>query len=88
MSKIKIDRSAGRPHKNDCHFGLLLKMIFRFFLVATVVTARTIDPTSKKELKLKLDQYQAATGIDDAKKDEIWTKTIKNSKILTFCSRF
>ena len=86
MSKIKIDRSAGCVYKNDCHFGLLLKMIFRFFLVATVVTARTIDPTSKKELKLKLDKYQAATGIDDAKKDEIWTKTVKNSKILTFCS--
>merc|ERR1712126_261783 len=55
-----------------------LIMIFRFFLVAAVVTAQTIDPTSKKDFKLKLDKYQAATGIDDAKKDEIWTKTIKN----------
>ena len=51
-----------------------------------MVSARTFDPTSKKELKFKLDKYQAVTGIDDGQKNEIWNKTTKNSKIESFCS--
>ena len=60
-------------------------MILRIFIVAAVVSAQTLDPTSKKELKFKLDKYQAVTGIDDGQKDEIWNKTMKNSKIENFC---
>ena len=81
MLKIKIDSSAGCAHKNDSHFSILLKMFFRFFLLATVVSARTLDPTSENDLKLKLGKYQTATGIDDAKKDEIWNAPMRNSKI-------
>ena len=61
-------------------------MILRIFIVAAVVSARTLDPRSKKELKFKLDKYQAVTRIDDEQKDEIWNKTMKNSKIQSFCS--
>ena len=50
--------------------------------------ARTLDPSTNEKFRLKLDSYQAATGIDDVKKDEIWNKTMKNSKISIFCSGF
>ena len=84
MLKIKIDSSAGCAHKNDSHLSIILKMIFRFFLLATVVSAGTLDPTSENDLKLKLGKYQATTGIDDAKTDEIWKETMRNSKISIF----
>ena len=57
-------------------------MIFIFFAIIVAISARTLDPLQLKKLKLKLDKYQAATGIDDVKRDEILNKTIENSEIL------
>ena len=56
-------------------------MNLRFLCLAVVVTSRSLGPSEKREFKLKLDKYQDATGIDDAKKEEIWNQTMKNSKI-------
>ena len=56
-------------------------MNFLFFCSVAVVTSRTLKPTEIGDLGLKLrklDQYQAATGIDDAKRDEIWNTTMAN----------
>ena len=56
-------------------------MILIFLIITAAVSARTLYPSTKEELRLKLDSYQAQTGIDDAKKDQIWKKTMMNSKI-------
>ena len=53
-------------------------MNFIFYCLAAVVSSRTLDPAENRDFKSKLDQYQAATGIDDAKRDEIWNTTIEN----------
>ena len=57
-------------------------MIFIFFAIIVAISARTLDPSQLKKIKFKLDKYQAATGIDDVKRDEILNKTIENSEIL------
>ena len=62
---------------------MTFKMIWTYLIIAAVVSARTLDLSRKEEFRLKLDSYQAATGIADVKKDEIWNKTMKNSKLLT-----
>ena len=35
-----------------------------------------------EEFKMKLDEYQQATGINDTTRDQIWSKTIPNGKLL------
>ena len=56
----------------------------RFLLLAAVVSARTLEPSKNSEWKFKLDKYQAITGIDNDKKNEIWNITMNNSEFLTF----
>ena len=55
-------------------------MIHQFLIFVAVVSAQTFEPSSKAELESKLDSYQAATGIDDAQKDEIWNTAMDISK--------
>ena len=33
---------------------------------------------------MKLDEYQQATGINDTTRDQIWSKTIPNGKLLVY----
>ena len=51
-------------------------MNFRFFFFVVVAAARNLESSTTVDLQLKLDKYQAATGIDDFKRNEIWNKTI------------
>ena len=51
-------------------------MIYQFLYLVILAAARKLEPTRKIDLQLKLDKYQAATGIDDLKKNEIWNKTM------------
>merc|ERR1712131_455661 len=56
--------------------GTKMNLIFYCFLA--VVSSRTLEPTENSDLESKLNQYQAATGIDDDKRNEIWNTTMKN----------
>ena len=37
-----------------------------------------------EEFRMKLDEYQQATGINDTTRDQIWSKTIPNGKLLVY----
>ena len=52
----------------------------RFFFFIAVAAARIHESSRKVDLQLKLDKYQAATGIDNVKKNEIWNQTMDISK--------
>ena len=47
-----------------------------------VVTLETIDSSKYGEFVRKLDEYQQATGINETTRDQIWSKTIQNGKLL------
>ena len=46
------------------------------------VTLETLDSSKYGEFVRKLDEYQQATGINETTRDQIWSKTIHNSKLL------
>ena len=41
-----------------------------------------LDNSKYGEFVRKLDEYQQATGINETTRDQIWSKTIQNSKLL------
>ena len=47
-----------------------------------VVTLETLDSSKYGEFVRKLDGYQQATGINETTRDQIWSKTIQNGKLL------
>ena len=68
-------------YKRNPRSEIRTKMKFIFFCSVAVVTSRTLKSAELGDLgsKLrKLDQYQAETGIDDDKRDEIWNTTMTN----------
>ena len=58
-------------------------MILLFFFTAVVISSPTVR-SSQEDLKLKLDKYQALTGISDTERLGIWNKTMTNCKLRTF----
>merc|ERR1712131_369675 len=56
--------------------GTKMNLIFYCFLA--VVSSRTLETAGNGDLESKLNQYQAITGIDDDKRNEIWNTTMKN----------
>ena len=55
-----------------------------FYGLAAIASSHTLGPAQNRDLESKLDQYQAATGIDDDKRNEIWTRTMDNCKYCIF----
>ena len=73
-------------YKRNPRSEIRTKMKFIFVCSVAVVTSRTLKSAELGDLgsKLrKLDQYQAETGIDDAKRDEIWNTTMANCTYIT-----
>ena len=54
------------------------------FLSNVAVTLETIDSSKYGEFVRKLDEYQQATGINETTRDQIWSKTIQNGKLLEY----
>ena len=52
------------------------------YLSRAVFALEILDSSKYGEFVRKLDEYQQATGINETTRDQIWTKTIQNRKLL------
>ena len=71
-------------YKTERHWEIGTKMNLIFYCFVAVVSSRTLEPAESDDFESKLNQYQAATGIDDDKRNEIWNTTMKNCTYFHF----
>ena len=71
-------------YKTKRHWEIGTKMNLIFYCFVAVVSSRTLEPAESDDFESKLNQYQAATGIDDDKRNEIWNTTMKNCTYFHF----